>query len=191
MSAIHEVLTPAAGLDVPQIRAQFPILGQRVHGKPLVFLDNAASSQKPQAVLDAITACYTGYYANIHRGVYVLSERSTAAYDAARETVRGFLNAASGKEIIFVRGATEAINLVAASFGPLRVGEGDEILITHMEHHANIVPWQFLCQRQRARLKVVPVSDAGDIVLEDVERLLSPRTRLVSVVHLSNALGTL
>ncbi|MCB1781339.1 MAG: cysteine desulfurase [Candidatus Competibacteraceae bacterium] len=179
-------------MDIARIRADFPILRQQVHGKPLVYLDNAASVQKPKAVIDAINECYTGYYANIHRGVHLLSERSTAAYEGAREKVRAFLNAASVQEIIFTRSTTESINLVASSFGGRAVKAGDEIVITGMEHHSNIVPWQLLCERTGAVLKVVPFTDAGELILEEYERLLdSGRVKLVAFVHLSNALGTL
>jgi cysteine desulfurase/selenocysteine lyase len=178
-------------LDIQGIREEFPILHQRVHGKPLVYLDNAASAQKPQVVIDAITACYSQYYANVHRGVHYLSERSTAAYEAVREQVRRFLKAASTREIIFTRGTTEAINLVASSFGNTYVGPGDEVLITTMEHHSNIVPWQMLCERQGACLRVVPITDSGELILEEYQRLLSERTKIVAVVHVSNALGTL
>ncbi len=193
MSALREDLQPLVELtlDIPRIREQFPILRQQIHGKPLVYLDNAASVQKPQAVIDAITDCYSGYYANVHRGVHTLSERSTAAYESARGKVRRFLNAASTREIIFTRGTTESINLVASSYGGTHVGAGDEVLITTMEHHSNIVPWQMLCERQGARLRVVPITDAGELILEDYERLLNERTKIVAVVHLSNALGTL
>ncbi len=178
--------------DVAGIRVEFPILSQKIHGKRLVYLDNAASVQKPQAVLDAITGCYSTYYANIHRGVHLLSERSTAAYEGAREKVRAFLNAASGHEIIFTRGTTESINLVASSFGGSRFQSGDEILITGMEHHSNIVPWQLLCERTGAILKVVPFTDAGELLLDEYERLLdSGRVKLVAFVHVSNALGTI
>lgn len=178
--------------DVAGIRIEFPILSQKIHGKRLVYLDNAASVQKPQAVLDAITGCYSTYYANIHRGVHLLSERSTAAYEGAREKVRAFLNAASGHEIIFTRGTTESINLVASSFGGSRFQSGDEILITGMEHHSNIVPWQLLCERTGAILKVVPFTDAGELLLDEYERLLdSGRVKLVAFVHVSNALGTI
>jgi cysteine desulfurase / selenocysteine lyase len=195
MSAPHALsILPAAGsgLDLAHIRAQFPILRQRIHGKPLVYLDNAASVQKPKAVIDAISDCYSHYYANIHRGVHLLSERSTSAYEGAREKVRAFLNAASTQEIIFTRNATESINLVASSFGGSMVKAGDEIVITGMEHHANIVPWQLLCERTGAILKVIPYTDAGELILEEYERLLtSGRIKIVAVVHLSNALGTL
>ncbi|MCP5158305.1 MAG: cysteine desulfurase [Gammaproteobacteria bacterium] len=179
-------------MDIARIRADVPILRQQVHGKPLIYLDNAASVQKPKAVIDAVSECYTGYYSNIHRGVHLLSERSTAAYEGARGKVRAFLNAASAREIIFTRNTTESINLVASSFGGSRVHAGDEVLITGMEHHSNIVPWQLLCERTGAKLKVVPFTDAGELILEEYERLLdSGPVRLVAFVHLSNALGTL
>lgn len=196
MSALPQFATPSVesmplrDLDIAAIRRQFPILHQRVHGKPLVYLDNAASAQKPRAVIDAISDCYSGYYANIHRGVHYLSEKSTTLYEAAREKVRAFFNAASTREIIFTRGTTESINLVASSFGGSRLGPGDEVLITAMEHHSNIVPWQMLCERQGATLKVVPMNDAGELIMEDYERRLSDRTKIVAVVHISNALGT-
>ncbi|HEX3553259.1 MAG TPA: cysteine desulfurase [Thermoanaerobaculia bacterium] len=176
--------------DLDRVRADFPILAQKVHGRPLIYLDNAASTQKPRAVMDAIAACYGEYYANVERGVHTLSERSTAARERARETVRRFLNAASAEEVVFVRGTTEAVNLVAASWGRRHVGPGDEILITELEHHSNIVPWQLLCEERGALLRVVPIDDRGAVILEELDRLLSPRTRLVAVAHVSNALGT-
>ncbi len=182
---------PGARFDVERVRKDFPILQQQSRGKPLVFLDSAASSQKPQAVLDAITLFYTSSYANIHRGVYELSARATAAFEDAREKARAFLNAGATREIVFVRGATEAINLVAASFGRANVGAGDEVLITQMEHHSNIVPWQILCQEQGAALRVAPIDDRGELILEEFERLLGPRTKLAALTHVSNALGTI
>ncbi len=193
MSALPKISEPLFDLTstVTRLREDFPILRQRVHGKPLVYLDNAASAQKPQAVIDAIADCYSGYYANIHRGVHILSERSTAAYEGAREKTRAFLNAADSREIIFTRGATESINLVADSFARPRLKAGDEILITAMEHHSNIVPWQMLCERNDAKLRVVPITESGELVLEQYRQLLNDRTRLVGVTHLSNALGTL
>lgn len=190
MSAVRPVRN-APALDVERIRAEFPILGETVHGRPLVFLDSAASSQKPACVIDAIADCYRHEYANIHRGVYWLSERATAAFERTREKTRSFLNAASVREIIFTRSATEAINLVAASYGGSRVGEGDEVVISAMEHHSNIVPWQMLCQRTGARLRVVPMDDRGELVLEDYAGLLTDRTRIVAIAHVSNALGTI
>jgi cysteine desulfurase/selenocysteine lyase len=181
----------AARLDVDRVRKDFPILEQRIHGHPLVFLDSAASAQKPRAVIDAIAELYARSYANVHRGVYELSERATAAFEAGRAKVRAFLNAPDAREIVFVRGTTEAINLVAASFGRPRLGPGDEVLVTHMEHHSNIVPWQLLCQEKGATLRVAPIDDRGALVMEEFQRLLGPRTRLAAVTHVSNALGTI
>ena len=180
----------AARLDIERVRKDFPILQTLARGKPLVFLDSAASAQKPQAVIDAMVDLYSRSYANIHRGVYELSERSTAAFEATREKVRSFLGAAETREIVFVRGTTEAINLVASSFGRARVGEGDEVLITHMEHHSNIVPWQMLCDEKGAILKVAPIDDDGSLIVEEFEKLLGPHTKLVALPHVSNALGT-
>ena len=176
-------------LDVEAIRRDFPILTQQVNGHPLAYLDNAASSQRPLQVLDAIQRYYTHDHANVHRGVHTLSHRATDLYEGARETVRAFINAASVREIIFTRGTTEAINLVAFTFGQ-RLRAGDEILITAMEHHSNIVPWQLLCERSGAVLRVAPINDAGELLLDDFMQLLSPRTKLVAVTHVSNALGT-
>ena len=188
---IAEKETPVlAPFDVDRVRQDFPALHQTVHGMPLVYLDNAATSQKPQAVLDALDRFYSKDCSNIHRGVHLLSERATKAYEDTRERVRGFINAADTREIVFVRGTTEGINLVASSFGDKFVREGDEILITAMEHHSNIVPWQILSERRGSRLKVAPVNDRGELILEELEMLLTPRTRLVSVTHVSNALGT-
>ena len=180
----------AARLDIERVRKDFPILQTLARGKPLVFLDSAASAQKPQAVIDAMVDLYSRSYANIHRGVYELSERSTAAFEATREKVRSFLGAAETREIVFVRGTTEAINLVASSFGRARLGEGDEVLITHMEHHSNIVPWQMLCDEKGATLKVAPIDDDGSLIVEEFEKLLGPHTKLVALPHVSNALGT-
>jgi cysteine desulfurase/selenocysteine lyase len=178
-------------LDVQRIREDFPILHQEVHGRPLVYLDNAASSQKPQAVLDAVQHFYVRDNSNVHRGLHALSERATADYEAAREKVRSLINAAEGREIVFVRGTTEAINLVARTFGRGRVESGDEVLLTHMEHHSGIVPWQMLCEEKGARLRVAPISDDGDLILEEFEKLMGPRTKMVSMVHASNSLGTI
>ena len=177
--------------DVATIRQDFPILATKVYGKPLVYLDNAASAQKPLAVIDAERDVYEKCYANIHRGVHWLSVHATDAYDAAREKTRRFVNAREAHEIIFLRGTTEAVNLVAQTYGRANVGAGDEILITGLEHHSNIVPWQMLCEEKGARLSVVPLDETGDIDLEVLERMLTPRTKLVSVAHLSNALGTI
>ena len=179
-----------ATLDVERIRCDFPILDQMIHGRKLIYLDNAATSQKPRAVIDAIVRYYEHSNANIHRGVHTLSMRATEAHDEARETVRRFIQAADASEIIFVRGATEAINLVAETYGRANVSEGDEVLITAMEHHSNIVPWQMLCDEKRAHLRVAPINDAGELDLEAFEKLLTPRTRIVAVAHVSNALGT-
>jgi cysteine desulfurase / selenocysteine lyase len=178
-------------LDVNAIRQEFPILRQRVHGKPLVYLDNAATTQKPQAVIDRLVRYYAEENANIHRGVHVLSVQATDAYDAARETVRRFLNAGDSREIVFVRGATEGINLVAQTYGRAHVGAGDEVVISEMEHHSNIVPWQMLCEEKGARLRIIPITDAGELRLDEYERMLNDRTRIVSVTHVSNALGTI
>jgi cysteine desulfurase/selenocysteine lyase len=177
--------------DVERVRRDFPILQERVHGRPLVYLDNAATSQKPLAVIRALQHYYSKDNSNIHRGVHELSARATEAYERARAKVRRFLGAEYDQEILFVRGTTEAINLVAQSYGRSQVGAGDEVLITTMEHHSNIVPWQILCQEKKARLKVAPIDDRGDLILAEFQRLLSPQTRIVSLVHLSNALGTL
>jgi cysteine desulfurase / selenocysteine lyase len=185
------VNTVVSAFDVAAIRAAFPALHQQVHGKPLVYLDNAATTQKPQAVIDALRAYYEHDNANVHRGVHELSERATAAYEGAREKVRAFVNAASVREIIFTRNATESLNLVARAWGDANVRKGDEILISGMEHHSNIVPWQLLCERTGATLKVIPIDDRGDLVMEEFERLLTPRTKMLSIVQLSNALGTL
>ena len=185
------VSAPRETLDLKAIRQEFPILRQRVHGKPLVYLDNAATTQKPQAVIDRLVRYYAEENANIHRGVHVLSVQATDAYDAARETVRRFLNAADPREIVFVRGATEGINLVTQTWGRSHVGAGDEIVISEMEHHSNIVPWQMLCEEKGARLRVIPMTDAGELRLDEYERLLNDRTRIVAVMHVSNALGTI
>ncbi|HTR03351.1 MAG TPA: cysteine desulfurase [Thermoanaerobaculia bacterium] len=186
-TAIRET---AAAYDVAAVRRDFPILATQVYGRPLVYLDNAASAQKPLAVIDAERDVYEHGYANIHRGVHWLSVHATDAYDAAREKTRRFLNARDAKEIVFVRGTTEAINLVAQTYGRARVGAGDEVLITGLEHHSNIVPWQMLLEEKGGKLAVAPIDDAGDVDLAALERLLTPRTKLVAVAHLSNALGT-
>ncbi|MGR8929313.1 MAG: SufS family cysteine desulfurase [Gammaproteobacteria bacterium] len=176
---------------IEQVRADFPILREKVRNKPLVYFDSAASSQKPQAVIDAITHVYTHDYANIHRGVHTLSVRATDRFEGAREKVRAFINADSSKEIIFVRGATEAINLVAQSYGRSRMKAGDEIVISAMEHHANIVPWQMLCQQIGTVLKVAPISQKGELIFAEYEKLLTENTKLVAITHMSNALGTI
>jgi cysteine desulfurase/selenocysteine lyase len=182
---------PLGAYDPQKIRANFPILYQQVNGKPLVYLDNAATTQKPRAVIDAITRYYEADNANIHRGVHYLSQHATQRYENSRETVRRFLNAAAPSEIVFVRGATEGINLIAQTLGRTRVRAGDEVLITAMEHHSNIVPWQILCEEKGAMLRVAPINDAGELILDEFARLLGPRTKIVAVPHVSNALGTI
>jgi len=181
---------PQTTLDVQKIRNDFPILRRKVHGRALVYLDNAASTQKPRAMIDALKRFYERDYANIHRGVHLLSQVATDAYENARVKVQRQLGAADSREVIFTRGTTEAINLVAATYGRQHVGAGDEVLITAMEHHSNIVPWQMLCQEKGARLRVAPISDAGELILDELEKLLGPRTKMVSVAHVSNVLGT-
>ncbi|MDA1094176.1 MAG: cysteine desulfurase [Acidobacteria bacterium] len=177
--------------DVEQIRGLFPILAQRVGDRPLAYLDNAATTQKPRAVLDTLARYYASENANIHRGVYGLSQRATEAYEGARGKVARFLNAAEPAEIIFTRNATEGINLVAHTFGRQRVGAGDEVIISTMEHHSNIVPWQMLCEEKGAHLRVVPITDTGELMLDELASLLGPRTKLLSLVHMSNSLGTI
>jgi cysteine desulfurase/selenocysteine lyase len=186
---IQETAAPA--LSVARVREDFPLLDRTVHGRPLVYLDNAATTQKPRVVLDAMASYYTEINANVHRGVHELSERATAAYEAARERVRVFFNAPSVREIIFTRNATEGINLVAQSFARPLLTPGDEVLISTMEHHSNIVPWQLACEATGARLTVAPIDDRGALILEELERRLTPRTRLLAITHMSNALGTI
>ncbi|MGH6734703.1 MAG: cysteine desulfurase [Methyloceanibacter sp.] len=186
-----DLRTGEAPYDVAAIRADFPILAEKVHGKPLVYLDNGASAQKPKAVLETISRAYEHEYANVHRGLHHLSNLATANYEKARGKVRSFINARADEEIIFTRNATEAINLVASSFGRPRIGAGDEILLTIMEHHSNIVPWHFLRERQGAVLKWAPVSDDGEFLLEEFEKLISPRTKMIAITHMSNVLGTI
>jgi cysteine desulfurase/selenocysteine lyase len=189
-SAFVAPSAPNGVWDIERIRKDFPALHQQVHGKPLVYLDNAATSQKPQAVIDALVAYYTLDNSNVHRGVHLLSERATEAYEGARARIQRHLNAASPREIVFARQATEGINLVMASYGRQFVGAGDEIVISAIEHHANIVPWQMLCEEKGARLRVVPIDDRGDLLMEEYARLLGPRTKLVAMTQVSNALGT-
>jgi cysteine desulfurase/selenocysteine lyase len=197
MATTHEAIqapvrVPSAPtFDVKRIREDFPILKEKVHGKPLVYLDNAATSQKPAQVIEAILQFYTHDCSNVHRGVHLLSERATEAYERVRLKVQRFLNAFDSREIVFVRGATEGINLVAQTYGRQNVQAGDEVLITAMEHHSNIVPWQILCAEKGAFLHVVPINDRGEVMLEEFEKLLNVRTRLVAVAHVSNALGTI
>jgi len=181
---------PPAAFDVERVRADFPILAREVNGYPLAYLDNAASSQRPLAVIEAEARYYEQTHANVHRGVHTLSQEATAAFEAVREKVRGFINAGSTREVIFTRGTTEAINLVAQSYARPRLMPGDEILISWLEHHSNIVPWQLVCEQTGAQLKVAPIDERGEIRFEQFERLLSPRTRLVALAHVSNSLGT-
>jgi cysteine desulfurase/selenocysteine lyase len=197
MRAAHKITVPdtwgrpQASFAVERIRNDFPILKQQVHGKPLVYLDNAATSQKPQVVIDTVTQYYLAQNSNVHRGVHFLSEQATQAFEGARAKVARFLNASNAREVIFVRGATEGINLVAQSYGRTFIKAGDEILISAMEHHSNIVPWQMLCEQVGARLRVLPFNHDGELLLDEYERLLNERTKFVSVVHVSNALGTI
>lgn len=197
MTALANVSVPQASApnprsyNVERIRADFPILHQKVHGHPLVYLDNAATTQKPRQVIDAITRYYERDNANIHRGVHALSQRATDEYEHARRTAQEFLGAEDCREIIFVRSTTEAINLVAQTYGRQNLKPGDEVLITAMEHHSNIVPWQMICEEKQAKLRVAPINEAGELVLEDFERLLTSKTKLVAIAHLSNALGTI
>jgi len=190
-NSVTERVSHAPVLDVQAVREDFPGLNVKVRGKPLIYLDNAATSQKPQAVLDALRRFYTEECSNVHRGVHTLSERATEDYEGARNKVRGLLNARQNREIIFLRGTTEGINLVAQSYGRTRLKADDEVLITAMEHHSNIVPWQILCQQTGAVLRVVPINDDGELLLDEFEKLLNSRTRLVAVTHVSNALGTI
>ncbi len=177
--------------DVNEIRKSFPVLDREVNNQLLVYLDNAATSQKPQVVIDALNYYYSNYNANIHRGIHTLAEEATAAYEATRKTVQKFINAPNSEEIIFTKGTTEGINLVAYTWGRQNIHEGDEIIISTMEHHSNIVPWQILCDEKKAVLKVIPINDEGELLMEEYKKLLSPKTKLVSIVHVSNALGTI
>jgi cysteine desulfurase/selenocysteine lyase len=187
----REIHAVPGGYDVRKIRKDFPVLQQQVHGKPLVYLDNAATTQKPLAVIEALEHYYRRDNSNIHRGVHTLSERATQAYEETRAAVQRFINASDAKEIIFLRGATEAINLVAQTYGRKHVGPGDEVLITAMEHHSDIIPWQMLCEEKGAKLLVAPINESGELLLDQFESLLSNRTKIVAVGHLSNALGTI
>lgn len=178
-------------LNIDQIRGLFPVLHQEVHGKPLIYLDNAATSQKPQSVLDALSAYYSNDNSNIHRGAHALADRATRYYEETRETVREFINAKESAEIIFTKGTTESINLVAQTFGRKFIGKDDEIVISTLEHHSNIVPWQMLCEEKSAILKIIPITETGEILFDEFQKLLSSKTKLVSIVHASNALGTI
>lgn len=194
MRSAEKIIIPdvlVTSFDVEAIRKDFPILQREIKGKPLVYLDNAATSQKPRVVIETLVKYYLDENSNIHRGVHYLSDRATHAYEAARLKAQRFLNAAKREEIIFVRGTTEAVNLVAQSFAKRIIGFGDEVLISTMEHHSNIVPWQMICQERGARLRVIPINDAGELILEEFESLLTPRTRILALTHVSNALGTI
>ncbi|MGB4853918.1 MAG: cysteine desulfurase [Ignavibacteria bacterium] len=177
--------------NVLKLREQFPILNQSVNGKPLVYLDNAATNQKPLSVINSISNYYETINSNVHRGLHTLSERATEAYEGSREKVREFINAKSTNEIVFVRGTTEGVNLVASTFGKVNVKEGDEIIVTEMEHHSNLVPWQNLCREKNAVLKYIPVNDEGELILDDLEKLITEKTKFISVVYISNTLGTI
>ena len=186
-----QAVSKNAPLDPAQVRKDFPVLHQLVNGKPLVYLDNGATSQKPQCVIDALVHYYTTDNANVHRGVHTLSQRATDDYENARSKIRSFLNAASDREIIYTRGTTESINLVAQTYGKQNIGPGDEIIVSNMEHHSNIVPWQILCEEKGAILRVVPIDESGELLVDEFEAMLGPRTKLVSITHVSNALGTI
>ena len=185
------VAAPSAKFDVKRVRADFPILSRTVNGRPLVYLDNAATTQKPAPVLEAIASYYTGINANVHRGVHELSQQATDAYEAARERVRRYFNAASTREVVFTRNATEGINLVAFTFVKARLQAGDEVLISAMEHHSNIVPWQLVCEAAGAHLRVAPIDDRGELIVEEFDRMLTSRTKMAAITHMSNALGTI
>src|SRR5579871_5939396 len=189
-TAVNPIPAQALPYDVERVREDFPILKQSIHGKPLVYLDNANTTQKPQAVLDTLSGYYEQYNSNIHRANHLLSERATQAYEGARRKVQRFLNAARPEEIIYVRNATEGVNLVAQTYGRRFIKEGDEIVVSAMEHHANIVPWQMLCEEKGAKLRVIPMDDNGELLLDEYAKLLNERTKFVGIVHMSNALGT-
>jgi cysteine desulfurase/selenocysteine lyase len=191
VSHLAESRAQSGSFDVMRLREDFPILKVKVHGKPLVYLDNGATSQKPQAVIDALNRYYSAENSNIHRGVHYLSEHATTVYEAARGKIRQFINARADKEIIFVRGTTEAINLVAQCYGRSFLKAGDEIIVSAMEHHSNIVPWQILCEQTGAKLRVIPINHEGELVMEEFRRLLNDKTKFVSITHVSNALGTI
>jgi cysteine desulfurase / selenocysteine lyase len=187
---MNSPITKSKSLDINVIRQEFPILNREVKGRPLIYLDNAATTQKPQQVLNALMHYYTSYNANIHRGIHTLAEEATAAFEQTRDTVKSFIGAGSREEIIFTRGTTEGINLVAYSWGRKNIQVNDEIIISNMEHHSNIVPWQLLCEEKGAVLKVIPINEKGELILDEYKKMLGPKTKLVSIVHVSNALGT-
>jgi cysteine desulfurase/selenocysteine lyase len=190
-STLLQTVTPAGALDVERIRADFPILQVRINGKPLAYLDNAASSQMPKQVIDRLVRYQTSEHANIHRAVHTLSERATAEYEGARRKIQRFINAKEEREVIFTRGTTDSVNLVMHGYGRAFLGDGDEIILSQLEHHSNIVPWQMLCEEKGARLRVIPCNDAGELLLEDYAKLFSANTRFVAITHVSNALGTI
>lgn len=187
---MNSPITKSKSLDINVIRQEFPILNREVKGRPLIYLDNAATTQKPQQVLDALMHYYTNYNANIHRGIHTLAEEATAAFEQTRDTVKSFIGAGSREEVIFTRGTTEGINLVAYAWGRKNIQVNDEIIISNMEHHSNIVPWQLLCEEKGAILKVIPINEKGELILDEYKLMLGPKTKLVSIVHVSNALGT-
>ncbi|NIW80956.1 MAG: aminotransferase class V-fold PLP-dependent enzyme, partial [Calditrichae bacterium] len=189
-TADEEIRIRESEYDIYRIRKDFPILRQRIHGRPLAYLDNAATTQKPQVVIDTLNDYYSKQNSNIHRGVYYLSEVATVGYENARQKVSQFINAKTHKEIVFLRGTTEGINLVASTYGKANINSGDEIIISHMEHHSNIVPWQILCEEKGAKLRIIPINDDGELDLDEYEKLLNEKTKLVSVVYVSNSLGT-
>ena len=192
MTAIESTLVKlSVDFDVQKIRKDFPVLAQKAYGKPLIYFDNAATSQKPQVVIDALVKYYSEYNANIHRGVHYLSGKASQAYDDVRKKVHEFIGSKVEQEIIFTRGTTEAINLIASSWGRKNIFEGDEIIISTMEHHSNIVPWQLLCEEKKAKLKVIPINDVGELLLDEFEKLISPKTKFIAIVHTSNSLGTI
>jgi len=190
-STLLQTVTPAGALDVERIRADFPILGLEVNGKPLAYLDNAASSQMPAQVIDRLVRYQTSEHANIHRAVHTLSERATAEYEGARRKIQRFINAKEEREVIFTRGTTDSVNLVMHGYGRAFLGDGDEIIVSQLEHHSNIVPWQMLCEEKGARLRVIPCNDAGELLLDDYAKLFNANTRFVAITHVSNALGTI
>ena len=190
-STLLQTVTPAGALDVERIRADFPILGLEINGKPLAYLDNAASSQMPAQVIDRLVRYQTSEHANIHRAVHTLSERATAEYEGARRKIQRFINAKEEREVIFTRGTTDSVNLVMHGYGRAFLGDGDEIIVSQLEHHSNIVPWQMLCEEKGARLRVIPCNDAGELLLDDYAKLFNANTRFVAITHVSNALGTI
>lgn len=185
------VIDSVSTLNTDLVRTEFPLLDQKVNAKPLIYLDNAATTQKPRSVINALTDYYLSYNSNIHRGAHTLAEKATIAFEETRESARAFINASSVEEIIFVRGVTEAINLVASSYAMTFIGEGDEIIISALEHHANIVPWQWVCEKRKAKLKVIPINEPGEIDVDAFSKLITPRTKLISIAHASNSLGTI